>query len=379
MAYFGTSLANEITTALSRFRWLTVVSSNSLARFARENRDGAAIRRARDIDFLLDGAIQRNRNNLRATLRLLDLRADSQVVWARRFDRLVDDPLAAQEEISSEVAAQIDPVMLAIEAKRQLTHSHAGDTAYGALLMAIPSVMRLERDSFLRASEHLARAIALDPDFARAHMWFALWHVLLIGQGWARDPDKAGARAVELADRAVVLDPWAACVFTVAGTVRAIVQRNAREAMALHRRALELNPNRARGWAQAAITHVFLGEAEEAQRCYQRYRALTPLDPHSFLHDGPFSAVYLQRRDYLTAAKIGRSVTQLNPAYVAGYVPYLAALGHLGEPREAAAVLRRLRTIDSSVTVERCLISFPLERKSDREDFIAGLRYAGVP
>src|SRR3984957_15989798 len=34
--YLGASLANEITTALSRFRWLTVISSNSLARFARD-------------------------------------------------------------------------------------------------------------------------------------------------------------------------------------------------------------------------------------------------------------------------------------------------------------------------------------------------------
>ena len=117
-AYLGPSLANEITTALSRFRWMSVISLNSLARFAQDGGDGPAMRQACGIDFLLDGAIQRSRNKLRITLRLLDLRADNQVVWARRFDRPADDLLSVQEEIAAEVAAQIDPVMLLIQAKR---------------------------------------------------------------------------------------------------------------------------------------------------------------------------------------------------------------------------------------------------------------------
>jgi hypothetical protein len=59
-------------------------------------------------------------------------------------------------------------------------------------------------------------------------------------------------------------------------------------------------------------------------------------------------------------------------------MPYLAALGHLGEGREAASILRRLRTIDAFVTAERCLTPFPLQRPADRDHFLAGLRLAGV-
>ena len=95
-AYLAPGLADEITTALSRFRWMFVVSSSSLARFAQDNRDEAAIRRAFGIDFLLDGTIQRDRNRLRITMRLLDLRAGNQVVWARRFDRLANDLLTVR-------------------------------------------------------------------------------------------------------------------------------------------------------------------------------------------------------------------------------------------------------------------------------------------
>ncbi len=81
-AHLAAGLAEEITTALARFRWIFVVASNSLARFAAETRDETAIRRTFGIDFLVDGSIQRERNRLRITVRLLDLRAGNQVVWA---------------------------------------------------------------------------------------------------------------------------------------------------------------------------------------------------------------------------------------------------------------------------------------------------------
>ena len=145
VAYLGPSLANELTMALSRFRWLSVVSSNSLARFGRDSADGAAIRRARNVDFLLDGAIQRSRNKLRITMRLLDLREDNQVIWARRFDRPADDLMTVQEEVSSEVAAQIDPVMLLTEARRGSAYANVATSAYDHILRSVPLITRLER------------------------------------------------------------------------------------------------------------------------------------------------------------------------------------------------------------------------------------------
>ena len=117
-AHLAPGLAEEITTALARFRWMFLVSSNSLSRFARETRDEAEIRRVFGLDFLLDGTIQKVRARLRVTLRLLDLRAGDQVVWARRFDRQSHDLLTLQDEIAAEVVAQIDPEILLIEAKR---------------------------------------------------------------------------------------------------------------------------------------------------------------------------------------------------------------------------------------------------------------------
>jgi DNA-binding SARP family transcriptional activator/TolB-like protein len=378
VTYLGPSLANEITTALARSRWMSVVSSNSLARFARDSHNVAALRRSRGIDFLLDGAIQRSRNNLRVTLRLLDLREDNQVIWARRFDRQADDPLAVQEEISAEVAAQIEPVILMTEAKRGAARQNPNVTAFDLILRAAPLIARLERLGFMRAGEHLEQAIALEPDNASPHAWYAGWHILLIAQGWADDTPDPEARANELSERAIVLDPYSAGAFAVAGHARAVLNQNPQEAAALFERAQELNPNLAAAWALSAITQVLLGDQPEAERHYQRYKALSPLDPYSFMFDGLFAALHVLKRDYQSAATIGRAVTQLNPSYAAGYKPYLAALGHLGALYESGMILRRLIAIEPGVTVERCLRLFSLQRPADRDHFASGRRLAGM-
>ena len=164
-----------------------VVSSNSLGRFAadtprRERRSGAPS----GIDFLLDGTIQRVRNRLRITMRLLDLRAGNQVVWARRFDRQTHDLLSLQDEIAAEVVAQIDPEILLIEAKRVAAPpaDRRHRLRFGA---ARPAADRPHgARPFMQAGELPSQAIALEPDYAAAHAWYAYWHIFLVGQGWAR-------------------------------------------------------------------------------------------------------------------------------------------------------------------------------------------------
>jgi DNA-binding SARP family transcriptional activator/TolB-like protein len=111
-------LASDIMTALTRSRGLYVVSSHSLGHFAEATRDETAIRKTFNLDYLLDGSLQLVGNRLRVTLHLLDLSAGNQIAWARRFDGHADDPLSLQDEIAAVIAADIEPEILAIEARR---------------------------------------------------------------------------------------------------------------------------------------------------------------------------------------------------------------------------------------------------------------------
>lgn len=378
-AHLAPGLAEEITTALARFRWMFVVSSNSLARFAADTRDEAAIRRTFGIDFLLDGTIQRSRSRLRITMRLLDLRAGNQVVWARRFDRQNNDLLSLQDEIASEVVAQIDPEILLIEARRSSARPPVDASAYDLMLRAIPLIGRMEKPQFMRAGALLANSIALEPDYAAAHAWYAYWHIFLVGQDWAEDPKEIMTEAGRLAERAIVLDPFDARALSIAGHVRAFLHRRLREAATLHERALSLNPNLAMAWALSAVTHAYAGDPDEAERRNNRYKKLSPLDPHAFFFDAFFVLIHLLKRDYESAVETGRTVIEINPSFSAAYKPYLAALGHLRRDQEAAIVRRRLLALEPDFTVDRFIATTPLERESDKLHYAQGLRLAGVP
>jgi DNA-binding SARP family transcriptional activator/TolB-like protein len=378
-AHLSTGLADEITSALARFRWMFLVSSTSLARYATQTRDETAIRRAFNIDFLLDGSIHRAGPRLRVALRLLDLRAGNQVVWSRRFDRETHDLLTLQDDIAAEVVAQIDPEILLIEAQRIAARPSQDATAYDLVLRAMPLLSRLERPMFMQAGDLLRQAIGLEPDYAAAHSWYAYWQMFLVGQGWTDDRKGAMVEAGRLAERAVLLDPQDAKALTIAGHVRAFLHHRLREAIALHERALMLNPNLAMAWSFSGVAYAYLGDLDEAERRILRYKKLSPLDPHAFFYDTARIIVALLKRDFESAVTIGREVSEMNPGFLAACKPYLAALGHLGAREEADLVRQRLLAIEPDFTIQRFLDSSPFERISDRDVFVRGLQLAEIP
>jgi tetratricopeptide (TPR) repeat protein len=238
---------------------------------------------------------------------------------------------------------------------------------------------RLEHEPFLQAGTYLARAIELEPEYASAHAWYAYWHAFLVGQNWASDPKATMQKAGDLAERAIMLDPYDARALTIAGHVRAFLYRRLREAASLHERALSLNPNLAMAWALSAITYAYMGDTDEAEIRNNRYKRLSPMDPYAFMFDGFFTLIHLLKRDYESAVAAGRAVTQMAPLMSAGFKPYLSALGHLGRTQEATVARRRLYTMEPEFTVERFILSSPLERESDKQHVAEGLRLAGIP
>ena len=377
-AHLGLGLAEEITLAMQKVRWLFLVSSGSLAHFVQQGRDDTGLRRTFGLDFVLDGLVQRVGRRLRVTLRLVDLRDGGQIVWARRFDRQTSDLLTLQEEIAAEVTAQIDPEILAIESRRAAQRPGSESTAYDLMLRALPGLSRLEREHFMQSGQWLRQAISLESGSAAPCAWYACWLGLLVSQGWAKDCDAAVNDAAHHAERAITLDPQDANGLTIAGHVRAFLQWRILEGIALHERALALNPNLAMAWALSGLAHLYLGDWEEGERRLLRYKQLSPTDPCAFHYDTGFSLVALGKRDYEAAIIAGRCVSEMNPAFSVACESYLAALGFLGYTEEAAVVRRRLLAINPDFRIESALRNHPFARAEDREHFARGLRLAGV-
>ncbi len=376
-SHLSLGLAEEITAALARFRWMFLVSTTSLAAFG--DRDEGALRRTFGLDFLLDGSVQRVNRRLRITVRLLDLREGNQIAWARRFDRQLNDLLSLQDEIAAEVVAQIDPEILLIEGRRAAHRLPADSNAYDLVLRALPLIVRLRHDEFIEAGELLVRALTLEPEYAAAHAWRAYWFMFCIGQGWASDPKAGLIEAGRHAERAITLDPQDARGLTIAGHVRAFLHHRLLEALELHARALSLNPNLAMAWGFSATAYTYLGELDEATRRFARYKRLSPMDPNAFFFDACMVILALARRDYEGAVTLGRRSSELNPSFSAGLKHYLVALGHARQFQEATTIRAQLLAIEPGFTVQQFISCSPFAQASETEHYTQGLRLAGVP
>jgi DNA-binding SARP family transcriptional activator len=372
-------LAEEITAALLRFRWISCVDGTLVAGNGGLAKLGHPWQRL-GLDFLLDTTLQRSGNRIRIIARLLDVRAGGTVIWARRFDRDLSDVLTLQDQIAAETAAQIDPELLLREGESQSLPSRGPrePTAYSLTLRAIPAIYRLEPSGFQAAGEMLAAALAIEPDNAAAHAWWGYWHVLMIGQGWADDPAVAAQRAGDLAERAVTLDPADARALALAGHIRGFLCRRPEEACSIHDRAIALNPSLPLAWCLSGVSTSYLGRHEEAIAQLTQAERLSPQDPHAFFFDSALMLPHLLCGDFETAVTLGRRAIELNPSFSATYKACLSALGHLGRDSDAARVLARLLALEPGFSVRDAIERSPLMRRQDLALYAEGLRRGGL-
>jgi DNA-binding SARP family transcriptional activator/TolB-like protein len=372
-------LAEEVTTALSRFRWISCVSGSSLAALSGELEDANLRWADIGLDLILDGTIQRGADRVRITVRLLDLRAGGAVIWANRFDHPAGDALTVQDGVAAAIVAQVDPVLLIREGELAAARSPRGVSARELVLQAVPAIYRLDQMSFHAAGELLEAALRVEPTYIDALAWFAYWHLFLVGQGWAADPGAATARAGRLADSAVAMDPNDARALTLAGHVRGFLMKRASEAVVLHERAISLNPNLAIAWCFSGFALSYLGDHETALARMIQAIQLSPSDPHLFFFQAAVMMPHLARGEYREAAAAGRKAIELNPWFSSSFKGYLAALGHLGLDREAANVLARLLKLEPGFTVQDAIRRSPMSLPADVERYAEGLLRAGLP
>jgi DNA-binding SARP family transcriptional activator len=363
-------LAEELSAAISRFRWISCVVSEP---------QGQPGRHGSDADYELDAILQRFGTQIRTIIRLLDLNSGNDVVWAHSYDSEMGNLLEMQNAIAAETAARIDPQILLREGDRREANPAMARTALDLTLRSIPAIYRLEPLSFRAAGELLASAIQLEPGNAAAHAWWAYWHVLQVGQAWAPDPLAATLRAGQLAERAVTLDPGDARALTLAGHVRAFLHRQPEEACVLHERAIGLNPSLPLAWCLSGLAHSYLGSHDAAIEQILHAQTLAPHDPHAFFFDSALMVAYLFRGEFDKALAVGRRAIELNPGFSATYKGYLATLGQLRRRQEAARVLARLLKLEPGFSVKRALERVPIQRLADQNLYAEGLRRAGLP
>src|SRR5262249_24291057 len=151
-------------------------------------------------------------------------------------DRELAGIFALQDEITERVVAAVEPQPYAVEGIRAKRKQPESLDAWECVMRALSCVKFRSQNAYAIARELLERAIQLYPADAQAHALFAYVMGLEVLYGW-KSEEIALARALEAAQKAVVLDSDDAWAHLALGFVYGITRR-AGEAVVEHEKAL---------------------------------------------------------------------------------------------------------------------------------------------
>src|SRR6516162_8419526 len=108
--YFVDGITEDIITALSKWRWFLVIARNSTFAYKGKSVDLKEVGRELRVRYVLEGSMRRAGQRVRISSQLIDT-ATGTHLWAERYDRDLTDIFAVQDDITSRVAAAIEPAL----------------------------------------------------------------------------------------------------------------------------------------------------------------------------------------------------------------------------------------------------------------------------
>src|SRR5262249_33280889 len=135
--YFADGMVEEITTALSRFKWLFVIARNSSFTFKGQAVDIKEVGRKLGVRYVLEGSVRKAAGKVRIAGQLIDAATNTHI-WADTFERDLTDVFALQDEVAIAVVSAIQPKLLQEEISMAARRPPDDLRAYDLFLRAMP-------------------------------------------------------------------------------------------------------------------------------------------------------------------------------------------------------------------------------------------------
>ena len=370
--YFADGMVEEITTALSRFKWLFVIARNSSFTYKGKAVNVKQVGRELGVRYVLEGSVRKAAGKVRITGQLVDAISGAHI-WADRFERDLTDVFALQDEVTVAVVSAIQPKIIQTEIALAARRRPENLTAYDFWLRAIQQSGLATREGFAEATRLAHRALELDPGFGRAASLASVFHMNNFVFGYSTDPQFELEEAVRLSRLALRIDDGDPNTLARASLVSAYVVRDSESALEMADRAVALNPNSIDAWGCRGWVYGAAGLPQEAVRSFECGIRMSPIDPVMFAGMG-MALVELRRFDEAIIA--GRKAQRHNPSHPFAYLCLASAFVHLGRDAEAREAAARLLEVNPAFTISGWS---PWGGQSNAQLVTEGLRKAGLP
>ena len=372
--YFSDGITEDIITELARFHSLFVIARNSSFQYRGKNVDVRRIGRELGVRYIVEGSIRRSENRIRVAAQLLEADTGAHL-WADRYDRVLDDIFAIQDELVQAIVSAIPRMVSEAQVERNRRRSPESLVAYDFVLRGEWHQWHSRSTANPEALAMFERALRIDPECARAHASIAYqyayepFHSTVAATEKLQRARRHVERALELDDSDSTTQENAAFVYLL------LEEYDLAESHSIL--AVRANPNDRYAAGMRGLVAGCLGNPQAGIEWLLKARRL---DPRA-LEAGrePLMAVYYLARQYREAIEEFRQWRNPPPHVLLDASAFYAQLGLRDDAHRLIERfdLERPETFNVVDYMRFHLRSY--KRQEDRDHWLDGYRKAGLP
>jgi TolB-like protein/DNA-binding winged helix-turn-helix (wHTH) protein/Tfp pilus assembly protein PilF len=380
--YFTDGVTEDIITELSRFHRLFVIARNSSFSYKGKSPDVRQVGKDLGVRYVLEGSIRKSSNRIRVTGELIDTLTGNHI-WAERYDRVLEDIFAVQEELTRAIVAAIAPQIEVTERLKATRPRPSNLSAYEIALRAWVHVVdghfKADRALLDQSVREAKEALAIDPNSVRALQALGAAYGRAFLLGMAGDREQALQEAMRALTRAIELDPADArgYVLRALNVVYFTQLDRYPEALADARRAHEMNPNDTDLLRNLGLIEALAGEPDRGIEHLHQVMRLNPRDSAIYDTYHHLAAACFLAQRYADGIDWASRVLRERPRMVVTHTDVVLDFIGLGEIGKAKAMFETLQEVASPEYLRARLEgTWPFGRSEDRRRATTFLRIA---
>ena len=355
--FIADGITEEITTALSRVSKLMVIVYPSTSKEEESFAEKINIARKFDIDYLLDGSVRAEGENLRISSRLIEVES-AHHRWAQRYDRKSSDIFELQDNITREVVSALEVELT--EGDQALLASRGTENikAWKLTSEAVVLVLAHRQHTVRKGIELLEEAVSLDNEYGLA------WNTLATGhwkesmnENWSQSRDHSFELAIESSNNALAIDPENARSLATR-SLMALTERDFDGALDMAVKALNYANSDANSIAIAGITLRYCCKPEMAIKYTQKAMRLCPIYPAWYPYGIALSQWMLGNLD--DAFESIEEAIKIDPELSLNYLVLTMLYAETGQTELAADSVDKIFRADPSFSVTTFIDTIPL-------------------
>jgi adenylate cyclase len=371
--FFSDGMTEEIITALSKNPYLFVIARQSTFAYKGKPVKVKQVSEELGVRYVLEGSVRRSGEKIRITAQLIDAMTGYHL-WAERYDRDLKEIFALQDEITMKILQSIRVKLM--DGEQALRGKPPRNLeAYLKLLQAQEYLYRFSNEGNIMGKQLAEEAIALDPEFAGAYYAQAGAHMMDVWFGSSKSPKESLDKAVELAQKAISLDPNDPRHYGLLGNVY-VMKRNYDKAIAEGEKAVALDPGGADVHAWLGMSLNYADKPKEAIPLFEKAIRLNPNGPTWYFHN--FGHSYRMTGQYQEAITQYKKALRVAPNNIWAHLSLAATYSLLGRDEEARAEAEEVLRMNPKFSLEYFAKALPFKNQAQIDCYIEALRKAGL-